>query len=112
MEHSTIADLAGFRALAVQAGLVVVGVMSFVILFSFGGQLVVAPGLLPAQWILARHTDGWVATAFSVLGSLLLFEVAVIALPFVFGDAPAGVAAAVVCGLLGALVFYHTSRRG
>ena len=110
MEHSTIADLSGFRALAVQIGLVVVGMFSFVILFSFGGQLVVAPGLLPAQWLLARHTDGWVATSFSVLGALLVFEVVLIGLPLVLGDSPAAVVVGVTFGLLAGIGFYRTSR--
>ena len=99
MEHSTIADMAGWRSLAVQLALVAIGLLSVVILFSFGGQLIVAPALLPMQWLLARHTDGWVSKAFALLGALLFAE---------------SVIAATTAGAVGittAIVFYTTSRR-
>ena len=110
MEHSSIADMTGWRSLAIQVGLGAVGVFSFVILFSFGGQLIVAPALLPVQWLLARHTDGWVASAFSILGALLVFEVLLVGAGLVLGDNGGAVVAGTGLGLLGAIVFFRTSR--
>ncbi len=110
MEHSSIADMAGLRALAIQLGLVGVGVFSVAILFSLGGQFIVAPALLPVQWVIARHSDGWVATLFSTLGSLLLLEVVLAGTVLIFGDSMIGVAAGVLLGLGGGLFFYRTSR--
>ncbi len=111
MEHSSISDMAGWRSLIVQLGLIIVGSFSFLILFSFGGQLIVAPGLLPAQWLIARHSDGWVSTAFSVLGSLLIAEVLLIGAPLVLGDGILGGAVGVAAGLTAGFAFFRTSKR-
>ena len=110
MEHSSIADMAGWRSLAVQLGLVAVGALSVAILFSFGGQLIVAPGLLPVQWMIARHSDGWVATLFAVLGALLSAEVLVIATPLLLEDGVAAASIGIATGLAAALAFLMTSR--
>ncbi len=111
MEHSSLVDLSGWRALAIQIGLVAVGALSFVILFSFGGQLVAAPGLLPVQWLLARNTDGWVARAFAILGSLLVLEVVFLAVALAIGDGVVAVGTGFVLGLAGASVFFVTAER-
>lgn len=102
--------MAGPRALAIQVGLVATGLFSFVILFSYGGQLIVAPALLPVQWLISRHSDGWVATVFSILGSLLAFEVLLAGAVLLLGDSVAVVVSGAVLGLAGGLVFYRTSR--
>lgn len=110
MEHSTIADMAGWRSLAIQVALVAVGLFSIAILFSFGGQLMVAPALLPMQWLLARHTDGWVGKAFAVLGSLLVAEVVLLTAGLLFEESAVAAAPGVALGIAGAVVFYRTSR--
>lgn len=111
MEHSTIADMSGWRSLTIQVALLAIGLFSVVILFSFGGQLMVAPALLPMQWLLSRHTDGWVSKAFSLLGSLLFAEVVLLAAGVLFGESVAAATAGVLLGLAGAVAFYRTSRR-
>jgi hypothetical protein len=110
MEHSTIADMAGWRSLAIQLGLAAVGVFSFVMLFSFGGQLIVAPALLPVQWLVARNTDGWVAKAFSLLGSALLAEVVYLGVLVMIGESLAIVLLGAAVALAAAAVFYRTSQ--
>ena len=98
--------------MAAQLGLLVVGGFSLLILFSFGGQLVVAPALLPAQWLIARHTLGTVSIAFSVLGALLVAEVTWLVMALVIGDGVfdiLGVLLAVLAVAAG-LVFFRSSR--
>ena len=111
MEHSTIADMAGWRSLAVQVALVAIGLLSVVILFSFGGQLIVAPALLPMQWLLARHTDGWVSKAFALLGALLFAEVLLLGIGLLIGESVIAATTAGAVGITAAIVFYTTSRR-
>jgi hypothetical protein len=111
MEHSTIADMAGWRSLAIQFALVGVGLLSILILFSFGGQLMVAPALLPMQWLLARHTDGWVSNVFSLLGALLIAEIVLLAAGLLFGESLVAAGAGAALGIAGAVVFYRTSGR-
>ncbi len=108
MEHSNIVDMAGWRSLVIQMGLIAIGVFSFVMLFSLGGQLIVAPALLPMQWLVARNTDGWVSRAFSLLGAALLAEVLYLGLLVVAGGGLAVVIAATVAIAAG-VVFYRTS---
>ncbi len=112
MEHSTIVDMAGWRSLAIQLALVAVGLFSVVILFSFGGQLIVAPALLPMQWLLARHTDGWVGKAFSLLGAVLLAEVLLLGIGLLLGESVVAATIAGAVAIAGAVVFYTTSGRG
>jgi hypothetical protein len=111
MAHSDTAHLGGWRAFLVQTGLLLVGSFSVVILFSFGGQLVVAPALLPAQWIIARDTYGWVSKTFSVLGALLLAEVTYLIFALVFGEVPVTVVIGVPVALAAGFGFYRTSHR-
>ena len=112
MGHSSIVDMAGWRSLLIQVGLVAVGALSVVILFSFGGQLVVAPALLPVQWLLARHTDGWVARAFAVLGTLLAFEVVFLVTALLLGDGGRAALSGTALGLVAAIAFFRTADRG
>ncbi len=95
-----------------QLGLLVVGGFSVVILFSFGGQLVVAPALLPAQWLISRHTFGTVSLAFSLLGALLMTEVTWLVMALVIGDGVFAIAGVllVVLAVGAGLVFFRTSR--
>lgn len=104
--------MAGWRSLAIQLGLAAIGVFSFVMLFSFGGQLIVAPALLPVQWLVARNTDGWVARTFSLLGAALLTEVIYLGLLVVVGENPALAVAGAVAAIAAGGVFYRTSRDG
>ena len=111
MEHSSIADMAGWRALTIQVALVVIGAFSVLILFSFGGQLIVAPALLPVQWFVAHNTDGWVSKAFSLLGAMLLAEVLLLGMGLLLGETVAAALIGGVLGLAGGVTFYRTSRR-
>lgn len=114
MAHSSTADLGGMRAFAVQFGLLMVGGLSLLILFSFGGQVVVAPALLPAQWLIARNTSGWISMAFSILGAVLIAEVAWLALALALSVGEGGSLVIGVAGLVLAVgsgvVFFRTSR--
>ncbi len=88
------------------------GLFSVLILFSFGGQVIVAPALLPAQWLIARHTRGKASLAFSVLGALLLAEVVWLILALVIGDGAAvglGILVAAI-GVAAGVAFFFTSR--
>ncbi len=111
MAHSNTATLGGWGAFVVQVGLLVVGGFSVLILFSFGGQVVVAPALLPAQWMIARDTSGWVSVLFSVLGAVLLAEVLYLGFALVVGESPVAVALGVPVAVAGGYLFYRTSRR-
>lgn len=111
MAHSDTATFGGWRSVVVQTGLLLVGAFSVVILFSFGGQVVVAPALLPAQWMIARDTSGWVSTTFAVLGALLTAEVVYLVSALIFGENPVTVAMGVPVALGAGLLFYRSSRR-
>jgi len=111
MAHSSTATLGGWRTLVVQVGLLIVGGLSVLILFSFGGQVVVAPALLPAQWMIARDTSGWVSVMFSVLGAVLLAEVLYLGFALVVGETAIAVAIGVPVALLGGFLFYRTSQK-
>lgn len=96
-----------------QAGLVLLAGFSVLILFSFGGQLIVAPALLPAQWIIARNTHGWPSTWFSVLGSLLAAEVTWLGFAVLLdaGTQPLAIDFLLVFGaVVAAVLFFRTSR--
>ena len=78
------------------------------------GQLVVAPALLPAQWLISRHTFGVVSITFSFLGALLTMEVTWLVAALIVGDgvfAMWGVLLAVLAVAAG-LLFFRTSRPG
>ena len=115
MAHSGTANLGGIRTFAVQFGLLIVGGFSVVILFSFGGQVMVAPALLPAQWLIAHHTSGRISMAFSILGAVLAAEVAWLVLALAVapvaegGSLAIGLVASVFAIGLGVL-FFWTSR--
>ena len=111
MAHSDLASLGGWRSVVVQTGLLVVGGFSVIILFSFGGQVVVAPALLPAQWIIARDTTGWISIGFSILGALLTAEVVYLVFALIVGETPLSLVVGIPLALACAALFYRTSRR-
>lgn len=105
--------ISGGRFALMQAGLVLVGGFSAVVLFSFGGQLIVAPALLPAQWLIARHTSGPTSVTFSVLGAALAAEVGLISMGLIAGSDDVTVpmlVLVVLVGVLSGVGFYRTSR--
>ena len=106
------ANLDGWRGLLAYTGLLLTAAFSIVVLFSFGGQVMVAPALLPIQWLVARHTRGFVSVLFSVLGGLLAAEVAWIALAVVIGEDVSAflVATILAAGLAAGWVFFKISR--
>jgi hypothetical protein len=114
MGHSTTANLGGMRAFAVQFGLLIVGGFSVLILFSFGGQVIVAPALLPAQWLIARNTGGRISMAFSILGAVLVAEVAWLAFALAVAGEEGGSLVVGLVGLAvavgGGVLFFRTSR--
>lgn len=96
-----------------QVGLVVVGGFSTLILLSFGGQLIVAPALLPAQWLIARNTQGATSVVFSILGAALTTELAWITLGLVAGSGDLPVPVVGILMLVGigiGVLFYRHSR--
>ena len=109
MELITI-NVGSWRLFVIQLGLVVLGSFSTVILLSFGGQLIVAPGLLPAQWLVARATDGWVSRIFGILGGLLLLEVVVLGAVLLWGESNPMWIAGCLVAVCGATAFYRTSQ--
>lgn len=111
MAHSGTATFGGWRSLVVQTGLLLVGAFSVLILFSFGGQVVVAPALLPAQWMIARDTSGWVSTAFAALGAVLTAEVVYLVFALIVGESPVTVAMGVPVALGAGFLFYRSSHR-
>jgi hypothetical protein len=110
VELSTVDNTGGRWALIAQMGLVVLAGFSLLILVSFGGQFVVAPGLLPVQWMVARWTDGWVSKTFAVLGGLLLLEVVPLSAVVLLGDSLPVWLAGLAVAIAGAAAFYRTSR--
>ena len=80
------ANLAGWRVLLIQVGLLLLGAFSALVLFSFGGQIIVGPALLPVLWLIARNTRGVTSIVFSVVGALLAAEVAWMGLAVVVGE--------------------------
>lgn len=109
MELSNV-NTGGWRAAVVPVGLAVLGGFSIIILVSFGGQVIVAPGLLPAQWLVARATEGWVSKLFSVMGGLLLLEVVPLLAMVLVSDGIAVMSGGVLAAVAGAFSFYRTSQ--
>ncbi len=102
------------RIVLSQVGLFVLGVFSVMILASFGGQLVVAPALLPAQWHIARRTSGLTSGVFSLLGATLTAEIVWISLGLLAswsGSSLVGVLVALL-GTLAGVFFFKSSRPG
>lgn len=86
------------------------GVFSLLILVSFGGQVMVAPVLLPVQWLIARHTSGWTSMAFSVLGVLLTVEVIWLGWILAVGDGTAALVGGSFVAIGSGVVFFRISR--
>jgi hypothetical protein len=114
MPQSNAVDVAGWRGTVTSTALLVVAIFSALMLFSFGGQIIVAPALLPAQWLIARHTKGTASMMFSVLGGLLAAELVWIALAVVLGGTVSLLSGilVVVAGLAAGFLFFRTSRPG
>lgn len=98
--------------MAARLGLLVVAGFSVVILFSFGGQLIVAPALIPAQWVIARRTSGRISMAFSILGAVLVAEVVWLILGLAIGDGAVLVLGigAMALGIAASVGFFYSSR--
>lgn len=113
MAQSDTMSRLGWRAMVAVIGLGLLGALSVVTLFSYGGQAVVAPALLPTQWLIARHTGGWVSIFFASVGALLTVEVVWLGLLLVTGDgAPVSAAVAIVpAGVAVGWLFFWTSQR-
>ncbi len=112
MGHSDAIAQTGWRALVVQVGLLVVSVFSVMILFSRGSQLVVAPALLPAQWLIARHSRGMVSLVFRILGGLLVVEVVWLTFALLTSNGTALVGLGVPGSLLAGYLYYRSARPG
>ncbi len=109
MTHGEMATAKDERSFLAEAGLLAIGGFSVLILFSFGGQLIVAPVLLPMQWLIARNTSGWASRAFSILGALLLVEVVLVGPTLLIGESRAAVAAGLFLAVGCTAIFYRTS---
>ena len=112
MPHSSTVSTDGWRGTAAAASLGILAVFSAVVLFSFGAQVIVAPALLPAQWLIARHTRGVTSMMFSALGALLAAELVWIATSLFQGEGVSTLVGVTVvaAGLLAGFVFFKTSR--
>ncbi|MDJ0497680.1 MAG: hypothetical protein QNJ89_07610 [Acidimicrobiia bacterium] len=112
MPHSGTIKVTGWKGTAGSAALMVLAVFSALMLFSFGGQVIVGPVLLPAQWLIARHTREATSIVFSALGALLAAEVTWIALATAFGQEASVLVRGLVvaAGLVVGFVFLKTSR--
>lgn len=112
MPHGSTINITGWRGTVGSVALMVLAVFSVLMLFSFGGQVNVAPALLPAQWLIARHTRAATSMAFSVLGAALAAEATWMALAVVLGEgASVWVGGLVLAGgLVAGFLFFETSR--
>ncbi|MCP4304120.1 MAG: hypothetical protein GY788_04395 [bacterium] len=109
---SDTAPAVNSRIVGAQIGLIALGAFSALILASFGGQLIFAPALLPAQWHIARTTSGMTSMVFSTLGAALSAEVSWIGLGLLAswsGSAVAG-GLVVIVGVVVGIFFFRTSR--
>jgi len=88
----------------------VLGGFSALMLVSFGGQVIVAPVLLPVQCLVSRHTSGWVSMTFSVLGALLTAEVIWLGWALLVGDRTTALIGGSVVALGSGAVFFWISR--
>ena len=84
-------------------------VVSVIALLSFGGQLILAPVLIPLQWLAARAADRNGRIVFTFLASLLMFEVGWM-LGYLATSNPAlSVVGAVAAGGATAILVYRTA---
>ena len=114
MPHSSTVNVARWKGTAASTTLLIVAIFSALMLFSFGGQIIVAPALLPAQWLIARHTTGAASMTFSVLGGLLAAELVWIVLAVLLDGAVSLLSGVllVTAGLAAGFWFFRTSRPG
>lgn len=89
---------------------VLLGVASVVALLSFGGQIVLAPLLVPLQWIAAKRSTEIVRALFNVLAALLMAEFFVIVgYALSRNDVAAGVGGLLLAAIA-TVAFYRTTR--
>lgn len=113
MAQSDMMSDLGWRASVVSVGLALLGSLSVMTLFSYGGQAIVGPALLPAQWLIARHAGRRVSIFFATVGAVLMAEVVWIGLLLVIGDGTSVSAGVVVAaaGVAAGWLFFWTSLR-
>lgn len=87
-------------------------VASVVALMSFGGQLFLAPVLVPLQWLAARDSDRNGRIVFTGLATLLLLEVGWIGGYIVTEQELLSLLIAVVSGGAAGLLFFWTTSDG
>lgn len=83
-------------------------VISVAALLSFGAQIYFLPFLIPAQWLVARHSYRAGHALFTLLASLLVAEVG-----WMIGYELAGdwaISIGVVTGVVIGTLFFHTSK--
>lgn len=96
----------------VGVALVALGAASVVALLSFGGQIVLAPVLVPLQWLAVRRSTELVRAVFTVLAALLMMEFFVILSSGVLSNDTAAALTGLGLGGAATYVFYRTSRSG
>ena len=114
MPQSSTVNIAGWKSTAVSTTLLVLAVFSALMLFSFGGQVIIAPVLIPAQLFIARHTRGTTSMAFSVLGALLTAELVWIVLVLVLKEGLTTMVGGLIfmAGAGAGFLFFRASRPG
>ncbi len=90
--------------------LLVLGAASIVALLSFGGQIVLAPLLVPIQWMVARRYTTLVRAVFNVLAALLMTEFFVIVGTNALDSDTAAAVVGLGLGVVATVVFYRTTR--
>ena len=83
-------------------------VISVAALLSFGAQIYFLPFLIPAQWLVARHSHRAAHALFTLLASLLVAEVGGMIGYELAADR--AVAIGVVIGVVIGALFFHTSK--
>jgi len=82
---------------------------SVVALMSFGGQLLLAPVLVPLQWWAARTSDRQGLIVFTTLATLLMFEVGWMGGYIFTENELLSIAVALVWGAVAGGLFYRTA---
>lgn len=85
--------------------------VSLVALVSFGGQLILAPFLIPTQWLAARRSELPGRVLFTTLAGLLVGELGWMAGYVIAGDTAAMILGAASAAIAAALLFTTTAHR-
>lgn len=80
-------------------------------LVSFGGQLILAPFLIPTQWLAARRSELPGRVLFTTLAGLLVGELGWMAGYVIAGDTAAMILGAASAAIAAALLFTTTAHR-